>query len=101
MALLPAGVVSDEGSPELGRGGLAKRRRTAVSAAALTQKIVALEAAVASGKAREVAQDRRIAELEEDNLRQSIEVATLRKRPRLPEPALALQQLVRALGMHE
>ena len=42
----------------------AKRRRTdLVDAAALTQKIAVLEAAVARGRAREAAQDERIAEL--------------------------------------
>ena len=58
-------------------------------------------AAVASGKAREAVQAQRIAELEVDNARLSIEVATLRKRPRPPEPPAALQQLVTALGAHE
>ena len=42
-----------------------------------------------------------MAELEADNARLMIEVATLRLRPRLPEPPAALQQLVRALGAHE
>ena len=66
----------------------------AVDAAALSQKIVDLEAAVATGKAREAVQGRRIAALEAEN-------ATLRLRPRLPEPPAALQQLVRALGARE
>ena len=72
-----------------------------VDAAALAAKVVVLEAAVASGKAREAALGQRVAEVEADNARLSIEVATLRKRPRLPEPAAALQLLVRALGAHE
>ena len=71
-----------------------------IDAVALTQRIIVLEAAVTSGNAREAEQDRWIAELEELTTL-SFEVVTLRKRPRLPEPALALHQLVRALGMHE
>ena len=46
------------------------------------------ESGVASGKARETALGQRVAEVEADNARLSIEVATL-------------QQLVRALGAHE
>ena len=59
-----------------------------VDAAALTQKIVKLEAAVASGKARKAVLGQRVAPVEADNARLSIEVATL-------------QQLVRMLGAHE
>ena len=81
-----------------GSAGAAKRRRTAAAssgaapepaadAAVLTQRIAVLEATVAS-------QGRRIAELEAEN-------ATLRKRPRLPTPPAALQQLVCVLGRHE
>ena len=77
-----------------GEAAAAKRRRTVVPAAALTAKIAALEAAVDSGKTREAALGRRIAELEAEN-------ATLRKRPRLPERPAALQQLVQALGGRE
>ena len=82
-----------EGGPASAAG---KRRRTADPAAALTanQEFAALEATVGS-------QGRRIAGLEADNARLSIEVAWLRKRPRLPEPAAALQQLVTALGARE
>ena len=84
----------------------AKRRRTAVSAetsvdaAALAQVNSELKAAVASGQAREAALGQRVAELAADNARLPVEVAALRKRPRLPEPP-ALQQLVRMLGAHE
>ena len=67
--------------------GRRKRRSGVVSAAALTQKIAALEAAVASGKAREAAQGRRTAELEADNARLSVEVTAFRNRPRLPTPS--------------
>ena len=70
----------------------------ALDAAALSQKIVDLEAAVATGKAREAAQCRRIAALEAENATLR---TRLRKRPRLPEPPAALQQLVRALGARE
>ena len=62
-------------------GGAAKRRRTVLPAAALAAKIAALEAAVASGKARGWPG---VAEVEADNARLSIEVATLRKLPQLP-----------------
>jgi len=88
----------------------AKRRRTplspetampAVDTAALAQENASLKAAVASGKAREVVLGQRVAEVEADNAQLSIEVATLRKRLRLPEPPAALQQLVRMLGAHE
>ena len=91
-----ANAMAGGSSPAFGVGGAAaaKRRRTVVPVAALTAKIVALEAAVASGS-------REIAELEADNARLSIENTTLRLRPRLPEPPAALQQLVRALGMRE
>ena len=83
------------GSPAFDNGA-GKRRRTVVPAAALTAKIAALEAAVASGKAREAAQDRRIAaletqnkrvaELEADNASLTAEVAELRNAP-APDPA--------------
>ena len=72
-----------------------------VDAAALDQTIIVLEAAVANGKAKEAAQDRRIAVLEADNARLSNENATLRKRPRLSEPPAALQQLVRSAPASE
>ena len=49
-----------------------------VDAAAITQRIVVLEAAVAHGKAKEAVHDRRIEGLEAANARLSIEVATLR-----------------------
>ena len=74
---------------------------TEASLAALTLENTMLDAAVASGKAREATLGQRNAELEADVVRLSIEVATLRKRPRLPEPPAALQQLVRMLGVHE
>ena len=84
-----------------GGAATAKRPRTIVPAAALTAEVAALVAAVASGKAREAVQAQRIAELEVDNARLSIENATLRKRPRLvPRPA-TLQQLVNTVGRHE
>ena len=80
-----------------GGASAAKRRRTAAGsnpapgpaadAAVLTQRIAQLEATV-------VSQGRRIAKLEAEN-------ATLRKPPRLPEPAAALKQLVSVLGAHE
>ena len=50
---------------------------------------------------REAAQGRLIAMLEAGNSRLLVEVAWLRKRPRLPEPAAALQHVVRMLGAHE
>ena len=46
-------------------------------------------------------QGRRITELEADNAQLSVEVTSLRLRPRLPQPSAALNQLVGALGLHE
>ena len=56
----------------------------AVDAAALAQENAVLKAAVASGEAREAVLGQRVAEVEADNARLSIEVATLRKLPQLP-----------------
>ena len=68
----------------------AKRRRTAVSSDTAPEP--AADAAVLK---------QRIADLETDNARLCTENAWLRKRPRLPEPPAALQQLVTALGARE
>ena len=67
-----------------------KRRRTAASSDTAPEP--AADAAVLK---------QRIADLETDNARLSIENAWLRKRPRLPEPPAALKQLVGVLGVHE
>ena len=98
----------------------AKRRRTAASAETAVdqpraQKIAEMEAAVArrgcqiaeltadnaSGDAREAAHHGRIAGLEANTARLSIEAAALRWAAAAAEPAAALRQLVRALGVRE
>ena len=81
------GGCGDGPTANSGRAVPSARRSGVVSAAALTQKIAALDAAVASGKAREAAQGRRTAELEADNARLSVEVTAFRNRPRLPTPS--------------
>ena len=84
---LPAAVGGGGGSAAFADDGgsvPAKRRRTVDRAAALMARIAALEAAVTSGKVREAALKAAVAGLEADNARLSVEVASLRKRPRLP-----------------